>query len=227
MVAHGPELPPFNAVARVKGLPSARATPRPEQARAAPSRSSEAGQLARGDQHVGQHPRSGGRLRRVSPSIEEVAGTVQVPGEHGRVPGERHGLRPQRGVLDPAREGDRHPASARMPRCHRSRTAAPGDREGTAPRRVGGPGIDPVEPGQPLACMPAQGEVEPQAAGHLRSVRDPVALEQPQVRRPEVGVVGLQPVELAGQVRPAQLGWPSSARARGSARVPVGVGLAV
>ena len=66
---------------------------------------------------------------------------------------------------------------------------------------VGRSGPDPVEPRQPLAGVATQREVEPDAARELGGIPVAVELEQPQVGRAQVGVVGLEPVERDGETR--------------------------
>ena len=63
---------------------------------------------------------------------------------------------------------------------------------------------DPVEPRQPLAGVSTQREVEPDAAGELGGIPVAVELEQAQVGRAQVGVVGLEPVERDGETRPLE-----------------------
>ena len=150
-------------------------------------------------------------------------GLGQRAREDRALTGQEQDLAGHRGVGDPSRQGHGlvgvvpHPLDVAG---HHEQAEPPGQRP--AARDVGRSGPDPVEPRQPLAGVATQREVEPDVARDLGGIPVAVELEQPQVGRAQVGVVGLEPVERDGEARPLE-GIAEGRRAGVEVRgVPVG-----
>ena len=154
---------------------------------------------------------------------QQPLGVGQRAGEDRALSGQDEDLARDPGVGDPSRQGDGLVGVVPHPRDvsgHHEQAEPTGQRP--AARDVGRSGPDPLEPGQPFAGVAAQREVEPDAAGELGGVAVAVELEQPQVGRAQVGVVGLEPVERDGEARPLER-VAEGRRARVEVRgVPVG-----